>query len=174
MVMNRTRESNSAAKKQTRLLVELDRADEVDLQHDERRVVGRAARLRSTPRIAMLPGISMMMPSDRLTSVGVPQPSLAIGPIRNVPCCGGKNVRRSLMIRGALATTSCGNMTLLIAPVRTPSTSALRARIVAVEAEQPADAEQREAEAELDAGAELGGDDDQQREARASRRASGW
>ena len=35
----------------------------------------------------MLPGISMMTPSDRLTSVGVPQPSLAIGPIRNVPCC---------------------------------------------------------------------------------------
>ena len=35
----------------------------------------------------------------------------------------------------------------------------------AVQAEQAADAEQREAEAELDAGAELGGDDDQQREA---------
>ena len=38
----------------------------------------------------MLPGISMMMPSDRLISVGVPQPSLAIGPIRKVPFSGGK------------------------------------------------------------------------------------
>ena len=36
----------------------------------------------------MLPGISMMTPSETLTSVGVPQPSFAIGPIRNVPCCG--------------------------------------------------------------------------------------
>ena len=52
----------------------------------------------------------MITPSERLTSVGVPQPSFAIGPIRNVPCCGGKIARRSLMIRGALATTSCGNM----------------------------------------------------------------
>ena len=58
----------------------------------------------------MLPGISMMTPSERLISVGVPQPSFAIGPIRNVPSCGGKNARRSLMICGALATTSCGNM----------------------------------------------------------------
>ena len=74
----------------------------------------------------MLPGISMMTPSDRLTSVGVPQPSLAIGPMRKVPCCGGKNVRRSLMIRGALATTSCGNITLRSRSVRTPSTSAGR------------------------------------------------
>ena len=54
----------------------------------------------------MLPGISMMMPSDTLTSVGVPQPSFAIGPIRNVPCRGGKRARRSLMIFGALAMTS--------------------------------------------------------------------
>ena len=76
--------------------------------------------------MAMLPGISMMMPSDRLTSVGVPQPIFAIGPIRKVPCCGGKKARRSLMMRGALAMTSCGNMTTLIAPVRTPSTSAGR------------------------------------------------
>ena len=61
----------------------------------------------------MLPGISMMMPSDRLTSVGVPQPSFAIGPMRNVPSCGGKKARRSLMIFGAFATMSCGNMMLL-------------------------------------------------------------
>jgi hypothetical protein len=65
----------------------------------------------------------MMIPSDRLISVGVPQPSLAIGPIRNVPSCGGKMVRRSLRIFGALAMTSRGNMMLLIAPVRTPSSS---------------------------------------------------
>ena len=74
----------------------------------------------------MLPGISMMMPSERLTSVGVPQPSFAIGPMRNVPSCGGKNVRRSLMIFGALAMTSFGNMTDSMAPVRTPSASACR------------------------------------------------
>ena len=115
--------------------------------------------------MAMLPGISMMTPSETLISVGVPQPSFAIGPIRKMPSCGGKIARRSLMIFGALAMTSCGNRMLSIAPVRTPSTSASSAHR-AVEAEQAADAEQREAEAELDAGAELGGDDDQQREAR--------
>ena len=54
------------------------------------------------------------------------------------------------MIRGALATTFCGNMMLLIAPVRTPSSERLEAHR-AVQPEQPADAEQREAEAELDA-----------------------
>ena len=108
-------------------------------------------------------GISMMTPSDRLISVGSPQPSLAIGPIRNVPCCGGKNACRSLMIRGALATTFCGNMMLSIASVRTPSISGWKS-IDAVQPEQPADRQQREAEAELDAGAEIGGDDDQQRE----------
>ena len=48
-------------------------------------------------------GISMITPSDTLTSVGSPQPSLAIGPMRNVPCCGGNSARRSLMICGALA-----------------------------------------------------------------------
>ena len=34
----------------------------------------------------MLPGISMITPSETLISVGVPQPIFAIGPIRNVPC----------------------------------------------------------------------------------------
>ena len=61
----------------------------------------------------MLPGgISMMTPSEAVTSVGDPQPSLAIGPMRNVPSSAGKKRRRSLMIRGAFATTSVGNMTL--------------------------------------------------------------
>ena len=97
----------------------------------------------------------MMTPSERLTSVGVTQPSFAIGPIRNVPCCGGKIVRRSLMIRGAFATTSCGNMIPSIAPVRTPCISGVEAHRP-VQAEQAADADQREPVAELDAGAELG------------------
>ena len=61
----------------------------------------------------MLPGgISTMTPSESVTSDGVPQPNLAIGPIRKVPSCGGKIAFRSLMIRGALATTSVGNMML--------------------------------------------------------------
>ena len=66
----------------------------------------------------------MMTPSETLMSVGVPQPILAIGPMRNVPSCGGKKVRRSLMIFGALAIMSFGNMIDSIAPVRTPSISA--------------------------------------------------
>ena len=62
-----------------------------------------------------------MTPKDRLTSVGSPQPSLAIGPIRKVPCCGGKTACRSLMMRCAFAITFCGNMMLSIEPDRTPS-----------------------------------------------------
>ena len=85
----------------------------------------------------------MMTPSERLISVGVPQPSLAIGPIRNVPCCGGKIARRSLMMRGALATMSCGNMMLSIAPVRTPSISG-SSSIVRLRPSRPPTAEQRE------------------------------
>ena len=65
----------------------------------------------------------MITPSETLIRVGVPQLIFAIGPIRNVPWWGGKSVRRSLRIRGALATTSVGNRTLLTAPVRTPATS---------------------------------------------------
>ena len=68
-------------------------------------------------------GISMITPSETLTSVGSPQPSLAIGPIRNVPCCGGKIARRSLMIRGAFAITFCGNMIVSMASLRTASIS---------------------------------------------------
>ena len=86
------------------LLVELDRADEVDLQDDERRVVRRQRDPQHAEDRDVAGGISMMIPSDRLTSVGVPQPSLAIGPIRKTPCWGGKIVRRSLMMRGAFAT----------------------------------------------------------------------
>src|SRR5207244_5382007 len=57
-------------------------------------------------------GISMMTPSERLIKVGSPQPIFAMGPMRNIPCCAGKIARRSLMMRGAFATTSCGNMML--------------------------------------------------------------
>ena len=65
-----------------------------------------------------------MMPSDTLASVGVPQPSFTIGPMRNTPSLGGKYVRRSLMIFGALAITSLGNMIESSEPVRTPSAMA--------------------------------------------------
>ncbi len=69
----------------------------------------------------------MMIPTATLTSVGVPQPSLTIGPIRNVPCFAGKNrAQVADRIRGALATTSCGNITDSMAPLRTPSISACR------------------------------------------------
>ena len=94
------------------LLVELEYAGEVDLQHENRDLVGRQA-VRRMPRMAASPGgISMMTPSERLISVGSPQPIFAIGPMRKVPSCGGKMARRSLMMRGAFAMTSCGNMML--------------------------------------------------------------
>ncbi len=76
--------------------------------------------------MAMFPGISTMTPSETLIRVGVPQPSFTMGPTRKVSCSGGKKARRSLRIRGALATTSFGNMTDSTVPVRTPSTSAPR------------------------------------------------
>ena len=70
----------------------------------------------------MLPGgISMMMPSDAVTSVGVPQPSLAIGPMRNVPCSGGKNRLQVADDLRGVGDDVCGNITLSIDPVRTPS-----------------------------------------------------
>ena len=69
-------------------------------------------------------GITITTPIERLTRVGSPQPSFAIGPNRNVPSCGGKIARRSLMIRGAFATMSCGNMMLSIASLRIPCISA--------------------------------------------------
>ena len=62
-----------------------------------------------------------------------------------------------------LATMSCGNRIELTAPVLTPTMQRRRVER-AVEAQQPADAEQREAEAELDR-RELRGDEHQEREA---------
>ncbi len=79
--------------------------------------------------------------------VGVPQPSLAIGPIRKRPSIGGKMRLRSPMMRGALATTSRGKRTLLSEPSRTPARNGSK-RIVQVESDQAADSDQREAEAE--------------------------
>ena len=75
------------------------------------------------------------------------------------------------MIRGAFSITFVGNRMLLIAPVRTPCASG-SSSIAAVEAEQAADADQREAVAELEAGAELRGDDDEHREAGLAARAA--
>ena len=109
-------------------------------------------------------GISMMTPSERLISVGSPQPSFAIGPIRNIPSCGGKMARRSLMMRGALATTSCGNMMLWMEFDWMPSISGWNS-IVRFSPSKPADGQQREAKAQLNSRAEVGRQDDEQREA---------
>ena len=105
-------------------------------------------------------GISTITPSETLTSVGSPHPSFAIGPIRNVPCCGGKIARRSLMIRCALATTSFGNMMLSIASLRTASISG-PGSIMRLSPTSPPTALQREAEPELEPRPEFGVDDDQ-------------
>ena len=79
------------------LLVELQYTGEVDLEHEDRHLVRRQGR-RKMPRMAASPGgISMMTPSERLIKVGSPQPIFAIGPMRNVPCCGGKMARKSLI-----------------------------------------------------------------------------
>ena len=78
------------------------------------------------------------------------------------------------MIRGALATTSRGNMIAVDRAGADALGERVAAPCVRLRPEQAADADQREAEAELDAGAELGGDDDQQREARGCRPASAW
>ena len=81
---------------------------------------------RSTPRKTICGvGISRMTPISSEISVGVPQPSLPMGPSRKWPSSMGKIAFRSLTIRVILATTSCGNRMLFIAPVRTPSISAL-------------------------------------------------
>jgi hypothetical protein len=77
----------------------------------------------SRPRITTFPGISMMTPRDTLMSVGVPHPSFAMGPIRNLPLTGGKIARRSLRMRGAFSMMLVGKRIPLTAPVRTPSAS---------------------------------------------------
>ena len=106
--------------------------------------------MRSTPTIANAGrGISRIKPSSRLMSVGVPQPSLAIGPIRKRPSCGGKMRFRSLMMRGALATTSVGNRMLFERAVAHAEPQRVEQHR-AIEPEQAADAEQREAERQLD------------------------
>ena len=55
------------------------------------------------------------------------------------------------MIRGAFATTSCGNMTDSIAPVRTPSIERSAGASSRLRPSRPPTPMQREAEAELDA-----------------------
>ena len=75
--------------------------------------------------MAILPGISMITPKDKVTKVGVPQPIFIIGPIKNLPSSGGKIARKSLIMRGALAIISpLGNIILLTVPVRTPCAKA--------------------------------------------------
>ncbi len=121
-VMKSTRDSYSVAKNQMRRLSNSSAPMKVTCSTSTAvSSVGSAARKR--PRMTTLPGISMMTPSARLISVGVPQPILAIGPMRKMPSCGGKMARRSLRILGAFATTSVGKRMLLTAPVRTRSAS---------------------------------------------------
>ena len=73
------------------LLVEFEHAGKIDLEDENRDVVGRQ-RHPSTPRMAASPGgIWMMTPSDRLISVGSPQPILAMGPMRKVPSAPGRS-----------------------------------------------------------------------------------
>ena len=99
----------------------------------------------------MLPGISMITPSERLIRVGVPQPSFAIGPMRNMSCSGGKKARRSLMIRGALATMSCGNMIDVDRAGPDARAQRARGRMLRLRPSRPPTPTQGEAEAELDA-----------------------
>ena len=66
-------------------------------------------------------GSCSTIPSSRLISVGVPQPSLTIGPKTKLFGAGGKIVRRSLMIFGAFSTGSFGKRIESIAPVCDPA-----------------------------------------------------
>ncbi len=125
MVRKTIRESNSEAKKYSRL-----RSNSIAPAKLTCSLISGASSVGSTtlstPTMAMLPGISMITPTEAVISAGVPQPILTIGPTRNVPCLAGKKARRSLRIRGALATTSRGNITDSTAPLRTPSIRAGR------------------------------------------------
>ena len=106
-------------------LLEVDAAGEVHLQINGRRTLRPATGCAATPRMANAGrGISSRSPISTLMSVGVPHPSLPIGPIRKRSSCGGKTRLRSLMMRGAFATTSVGNRMLLSVPSRTPTCSA--------------------------------------------------
>ena len=83
--------------------------------------------MRRIPRIATDGrGISSTIASSSDASVGVPQPSFPIGPIRYRPICGGNTRCRSEMIRGALATMSFGKRMLSSVPSWTPARSASR------------------------------------------------
>ena len=136
IVMKRMRDSNSEAKKYARLRSHSSAPAKLTCRTTTASSSSVGSARRSTPRIAMLPGgIWMITPSDSVT-IEPPQPSFAIGPTRNVPSCAGKIVRRSLRIRGALATTSRGNMIPSIAPVLTPSMSAC-SRIVRLRPSRP-------------------------------------
>ena len=123
--MNRMRDSNSEAKNHTRRLSN-SRAprNETCSTTTAASSVGSATRRR--PRMTTLPGISMITPSATEMSVGVPQPILAIGPMRNMPSRGGKIARRSLRILGAFSMMFVGKRMLLMAPVRIPLASGSR------------------------------------------------
>ena len=111
-------------------------------------------------------GISSRIPSSRLISVGVPQPSFAIGPIRKRPSHRREDALEVADDARRVGDDVAREEDVLSVPSRTPARSASNIDR-AVEAEQAADADQREAEAELDR-RELGGDDDQEREAAAA------
>ena len=95
--MKSIRDSKSAAKNQSRRLANSSAPMKLTCS-----TISGASGVGSTasrsPRITTSPGISRITPSDTLISVGVPQPILAIGPIRTIPGCCGKIARMSLRI----------------------------------------------------------------------------
>ena len=150
IVMKRMCESKSDGKEVEALLVELERPGEVRPAARGSRRPRPGSTIFSTPRIATSPGgISTMTPSERLTSVGSPQPSFAIGPIRNVPC-----LRREDRPQIADDPRRVGDHVVrehdALDRARAHAVHQRLEEHRAVEADQAADRVQREAEAELD------------------------
>ena len=81
------------------LLVELEGTGEVDLDQDEREILGGDGEFQDAEDRDIARRDLDDDAQPRLISVGSPQPSFASGPIKNTPTCGGKIARRSLMIR---------------------------------------------------------------------------
>ena len=108
------------------LLVELDRPEEVDLQDDDGHVVGGQRHAQD----AEDRDVAGDLDHDPERQAG--QRRRAPADLRHRaddedrPAAAGRTRLRSEMMRCALATTSCGNITEAMALVRTPSTSAGR------------------------------------------------
>ena len=108
------READEPAVEQARVepdqaAIEIDAAREIDLQLEQRRFLGGRMHAQHADDDERGVGMSRMTPSSSEISVGVPQPSLPIGPTMKCPSASGKIVLMSLTIRVMLATMSCGN-----------------------------------------------------------------